>query len=609
VRLAAAAGRAGVRGGYVIDVLAEVAGDELLADLVALATVDEIDAPSVAAILGLSAEDAALRLRRLVAERVFLRRGSRAGTWRFARPVLRALRQELAARPAALRDGGLPGMGSALLEDDVLAGRALELLLAGRLVAPAPDALARTGPPSLAGRTAAALALMDAGDAETARALIVPGDAGPDVDEGIALALAIAGARAAGDRPAAVATLARIRERARRGADAYAAGLEAYALLQLGRLDLAEGRVADGDEHLRLATGLAEHTGAPGVFARARIGRASLAVAAGRLSEADRLARSVPAEQARPETRARRSLVLGEIAYARADAAGAREQVTLARAAAEATRSPEIWFHVLFLDALLLDDVGDDDRAFERLAEAVAMRDCCPARLAHARTVEVLRVRLLARAGREAEADALLAELDTERDPFARPIIDLVVAQRALSRSAPDEALRRLRRWAVEETIPGLDVWHLATFALAADRVGDGDTAHIAIERALDSAACESIVRPFLDDGIRLGDLLARHAKTTTAHGAFILHLIARVGDGRPIPEGQVLRPLTGRERTILGLLPTELTAAEIADALLISEATVRTHIRNIYEKLGASSRREAVTRARELRLLNAQQT
>jgi LuxR family maltose regulon positive regulatory protein len=54
----------------------------------------------------------------------------------------------------------------------------------------------------------------------------------------------------------------------------------------------------------------------------------------------------------------------------------------------------------------------------------------------------------------------------------------------------------------------------------------------------------------------------------------------------------------------VLELLPTELTAEQIAKRLWVSRETVRTHVRDIYRKLGVHSRTEAVARARELKLL-----
>jgi DNA-binding CsgD family transcriptional regulator len=55
---------------------------------------------------------------------------------------------------------------------------------------------------------------------------------------------------------------------------------------------------------------------------------------------------------------------------------------------------------------------------------------------------------------------------------------------------------------------------------------------------------------------------------------------------------------LTAREREILGLLATGLRGAEIAEQLVLSPETVRTHVRNAMAKLGASTRSQAVVLA-----------
>jgi LuxR family maltose regulon positive regulatory protein len=62
--------------------------------------------------------------------------------------------------------------------------------------------------------------------------------------------------------------------------------------------------------------------------------------------------------------------------------------------------------------------------------------------------------------------------------------------------------------------------------------------------------------------------------------------------------------PLSGSETRILRYLPTNLAAPEIAGELSLSVNTVRTHMRHIYEKLGAHSRTEAVERARTVGLV-----
>jgi PAS domain S-box-containing protein len=69
---------------------------------------------------------------------------------------------------------------------------------------------------------------------------------------------------------------------------------------------------------------------------------------------------------------------------------------------------------------------------------------------------------------------------------------------------------------------------------------------------------------------------------------------------------GRRTRTLSPREREVLGLLARGLTGEQIANRLVLSPETVRTHIRNAREKLGASTRVEAVTMAliaREIQL------
>ncbi|MFP3992438.1 response regulator transcription factor [Streptomyces sp. E11-3] len=61
---------------------------------------------------------------------------------------------------------------------------------------------------------------------------------------------------------------------------------------------------------------------------------------------------------------------------------------------------------------------------------------------------------------------------------------------------------------------------------------------------------------------------------------------------------------LTDRERDILGQLAHGLGNREIARALFISEATVKTHLGRIYDKLGVDTRAGAVAVAKEQRLL-----
>jgi LuxR family maltose regulon positive regulatory protein len=61
---------------------------------------------------------------------------------------------------------------------------------------------------------------------------------------------------------------------------------------------------------------------------------------------------------------------------------------------------------------------------------------------------------------------------------------------------------------------------------------------------------------------------------------------------------------LTAREQAVLGLLSSGLSAREIGDELGVSHNTIKTHTKSLYRKLGATGRREAVTRGRQLGLV-----
>ena len=67
-----------------------------------------------------------------------------------------------------------------------------------------------------------------------------------------------------------------------------------------------------------------------------------------------------------------------------------------------------------------------------------------------------------------------------------------------------------------------------------------------------------------------------------------------------PTPNGE----LTERELAVLRLFDGEISHRQIGERLYVPVNTVKTHVKSIYRKLGASSREEALERARERALI-----
>ena len=149
------------------------------------------------------------------------------------------------------------------------------------------------------------------------------------------------------------------------------------------------------------------------------------------------------------------------------------------------------------------------------------------------------------------------------------------------------------------------------TRALVLQQAGDHGEALASLAAALELAEPEGYTRTFVVEGMPMATLLAAEEKRSPA--AYVSRLLAACGPVRgtsstPRPvgsgHGTPIDALSSRERDVLRLLGTELSGPEIARELVVSLNTVRTHTKNVYMKLGVTSRRAAVARAKELDLL-----
>ncbi len=269
----------------------------------------------------------------------------------------------------------------------------------------------------------------------------------------------------------------------------------------------------------------------------------------------------------------------------------------------------------------------------------------------------------LIRMGRTERAEQVLAEMDAdERGSVGMRIVEAALR---IARADPQGARDVLAALADDAAASVRPLCAVAAFLLdarACDALDRTNDAGYALERALEAAEPDHVLFPFLVHPAP--GLLERHARGDTAYGPLIGEILGALGadaggteaaaetvgighpdgaDGRgwlgcageggelPGPEvGGVGEPerrreqheaapetaagaerlvriqmaLTGGELRVLRYLPTNLSAPEIAAELSLSVNTIRTHMRHVYEKLGAHSRNEAVELARSLGLV-----
>jgi DNA-binding NarL/FixJ family response regulator len=162
----------------------------------------------------------------------------------------------------------------------------------------------------------------------------------------------------------------------------------------------------------------------------------------------------------------------------------------------------------------------------------------------------------------EHKPDAILLDLHM-------PVLDGVETAKILTRDHPDVAIVVLTTFADDATV--LAALHAGARGYLTK---DADRADIA--SALRSAAAGLSV---LDPGVQ-NALLAAAAKAPAP----------RPQRSEPLPDG-----LTAREAEILGLIAQGMTNPEIAETLVLSNHTIKTHINRIFAKTNSRDRAAAV--------------
>jgi LuxR family maltose regulon positive regulatory protein len=269
---------------------------------------------------------------------------------------------------------------------------------------------------------------------------------------------------------------------------------------------------------------------------------------------------------------------------------------------------------VYLVQARIQQARGEDEAASARLRQAVTLAR----QRQHLRFLaqaQAAQVRFWLAHGQEEAAnrwrDAWMRTNDGAPSYGNEPVA-LILARVLIAEGEPEQALRLLESFRAQAQAQGRlssELEILVLCALAEDAQGQTSQATQHLEQALGLAEPEGYVRLFVDEGVPMLNLLRQVAfRRRGKHGAsYVRRLLDVLQAEHPEQAGPLpgpLVPLSGRERTILRLLATGRSTAEMADELVVSVNTVKAQLGSLYRKLNVHSREQALSEAVRLHVL-----
>ncbi len=192
--------------------------------------------------------------------------------------------------------------------------------------------------------------------------------------------------------------------------------------------------------------------------------------------------------------------------------------------------------------------------------------------------------------------------------PYHRDLEYFILLRVLLARGEYAAALALSKRLVLQTEQAGargsaIEILSLQALACQGGKDTEGSLA--ALGKALSLARTEGYVRTFLDEGEPMTRLLCQ-VKSRKGGGGYAEGLLSRIGKtpGMTPPSMRLLiEPLTERELEVLRLIEAGCSNQAISGQLVISPATVKRHISNIYAKLGVKTRTQAVAIGKELKI------
>jgi LuxR family transcriptional regulator, maltose regulon positive regulatory protein len=201
----------------------------------------------------------------------------------------------------------------------------------------------------------------------------------------------------------------------------------------------------------------------------------------------------------------------------------------------------------------------------------------------------------------------VMLNVQKEREAFT-------LARLRIAEGKAIEALKILKDWSTDAAENGRvrsQVTALCLEALAHYANSDLTHATKSLTEALTIGQAKGFRRVFLDEGRRMAALLQAILSTLPNRtlGLFattLLHSFSSEMSSQLTATNStvLIEPLSQQELRVLRLLVTGLSNADIAQELIVSTNTIKTHVKSIYRKLNVKSRDEARAVARELKLI-----
>jgi LuxR family transcriptional regulator, maltose regulon positive regulatory protein len=386
--------------------------------------------------------------------------------------------------------------------------------------------------------------------------------------------------------------------------------LSAVALMNLGIVEMWSGRLADADEHLREGAELARQTSQPyiEVTCLANMGFTSkIRSFASALEQSERAVKLADAYGWENEgTIAPALLTLAGTKFWAGDFVAGETWLHRAAKVIEPGTNPpvELLFHIA--NGMLHVGRRRFGEALTEFEEALRMQSLMIGEHVFAASATAWTAAVKARLGRLDDARAVLAAAPPAR--AATAVMRNAAAAIELASGNPQAALTILHD-VLEGRLPIIHDFVLVEARLLAahayHKLGNAPEMRSSVEQALASAERDRLIFPFVMT--EAGELLGQLQRDKTAHAALLLDIVDALEEAPTRDDRLPTRApndLSATELRVLRYLPTNLSRSDIARQLYVSINTVNTHVRNIYSKLGAGSRTEAVDRARQLRLL-----